>query len=399
MNLLYITHKQRFKNFARAGVIAEYMVKRGHRVTMVVTADTERLKIKENMENGVHYVEIPDLLWGRLRSGWDPWNALVKIWYLGQQNAIFDLVHIFETRPSTIFPTLHFLKKKPAPLVADWVDWWGGKEGVISVLRPYWYRITLGHVEEFFEEHFRTRVHGTTVITSALRDRAISLGVNPESILVLPGGTKPEVFPSLAQLVCRSQVPLDLSSPLLGFASFDSHLDLDLILQALKIVRGQYSRIKLLVTGRPSNALRQKIIVDELEENVIFTGLVPLDQLMLYLGCCDVCLLPLAAKDYNRGRWPNKLTDYMLAGRPVVANPIGDVEQVVRDNEIGLLAKWDPQDFANKVMFLIDHPDFANKLGDNARHLAEGEFAWMNLSSKLESFYQKVIGINQMGYG
>ena len=60
----------------------------------------------------------------------------------------------------------------------------------------------------------------------------------------------------------------------------------------------------------------------------------------------------------------------MAAGRPTVVNTIGDVERLVREDNIGLLAKPDMSDFAEKIILLLKNPDLAQSLGHNARKAA-----------------------------
>jgi hypothetical protein len=126
LKILMINHHRLFKSI-RALSIAEYLTKRGHYVTLLVTADKAKFRLSYKMINGVKVIETPDLLWGKLRSGWDIWNMVRKIFYLLTSSEKFNLIHIFETRPSTIFPTLLYLRRNKIPLVIDWVDWWGGQ--------------------------------------------------------------------------------------------------------------------------------------------------------------------------------------------------------------------------------------------------------------------------------
>ncbi len=86
-----------------------------------------------------------------------------------------------------------------------------------------------------------------------------------------------------------------------------------------------------------------------------------------------------------------KLNDYMCVGRPTVATAVGDVEQVMRKYEIGLLAKDTPQDLADRVTELLYAPERSARLGLNARRVAEMVFDWELLTSKLEKVYERVL--------
>jgi glycosyltransferase involved in cell wall biosynthesis len=370
--------------------MAHAMVQRGHKVTLIAISDKSRWGIKDSNWDGVRVVETPDLLWGKLRSGWDLWNLVNRMTFLNQDKSLYDLVHCFETRPVTIYPAMHYCHYNKLPLVTDWNDWWG-RGGLVDEVRPSWYRILFGGVETYYEEAFRKQGAGVTVISSALAKRAQGLGVQPENICYLPSGTFPDFFQQLQKETCRKRAGLPLSIPILGFSSLDSHLDLDIVLQALSIVAKQYPETKLVITGKPANSVIELARTYGIESNIFLTGFLQHEELPWYLGSADIFVLPLADKVYNVGRWPNKICDYMSLGRPTISNPVGDIKTLFDEHQIGLLAKWDPSDFSDKIIYLIEHPDVAEKLGDNARHIAVTIFDWKLIIRRLEDFYYAVL--------
>ncbi len=116
-------------------------------------------------------------------------------------------------------------------------------------------------------------------------------------------------------------------------------------------------------------------------------GFVPYEEFIQILAGTDVFVIPLPQQSLNsRARWPNKIGDYMAAGRPTVVNAIGDVERLIREDNIGLLAKPDMSDFAEKIILLLKNPDLAQSLGHNARKAAEEKYSWTIMAQKLEEF-------------
>ena len=72
---------------------------------------------------------------------------------------------------------------------------------------------------------------------------------------------------------------------------------------------------------------------------------------------------------------PNKLFDTFAAGRPAIVNMDGWMRELVEQNEAGVYARaGDAADLAEKVAWLRDHPAEAERMGANARALAEREF-------------------------
>jgi glycosyltransferase involved in cell wall biosynthesis len=391
LNILMITHKGRFGSSARSHAMARQLVQHGYKVSIMLISPDRRFGFKEYESEGVKLIESPDLLWGRFRTGWDPWNTLNRIWYLNRDKSTYDLIHCFETRPSTIYPARFLSAKNRIPIITDWNDWWG-HHGLIEVNRPNWYRLTfLGSIETYFEEAFRSEAAGLTVIASALQERAISLGVDPERICYIPGGAFIDKYLVRSKEECRRYANLPLENPILGFGSADSHLDMEIIMESLVLVAKKYPEVKLLITGKAKAEIYQMAAKYNLEDRIIFSGFLSAKDFPLYLGCADLFLLPMADRPYNHGRWPNKLGDYLSLGRPTISNPIGDVKCLFERRDVGLLAEWDAEKFAEKIIYLLDHPDLSEKIGRNARQVAENEYSWSILVRKLELFYDQIL--------
>lgn len=393
LHILMISHSRRFKIHPRAYPMAKHLVERGHDVTLIVIADRRRLGVVEADWDGVRIVETPDLLWGRLRSGWDPWNTFNRILYLHGDNRPYDLVYCFETRPATIYPVLYYLHRCPVPWITEWIDWWG-RGGIIDELRPRWYRHLFGRIETYYEEAFRARADGLTVISTALAKRAMELGVQPARICHLPNGSWSELFSVPDSAACRHKVGLDMTGPIIGYSSLDTHLDLALIIEVLAQIVRRYPSAQLLITGNTPQKISKLAHAYGVGQNLILTGFLPHEQLPWYLGCADLFVMPFPEKVYNIGRWPSKVNGYMSVGRPTVSNPVGDIKTLFEKHSIGLLAKWEPEDFAQKIIFLLEHPDIAKELGENARRVAVTEYDWKVLIAKLERFYYKILNIS-----
>jgi len=390
LNILMVTHHRRFKSRPRSFAMAKALVKRGHQVSLMVIANERKFGVSESEQDGVHVIETPDLLWGQLRSGWDLWGLINRIIYLLRGNKKFDFVHCFETRPGTIYPVLTYCRRKDIPFITDWNDWWG-RGGLIDEVRPRWYRILFGSVESYYEEAFRSKWAGTTVISTALAKRAEEQGVPLENICHIPGGTLPDFFLQRKKDVCRKRVGMPLSIPVIGFSSLDSHLDLDIVLQALAKIKKQYPEVQIVITGKTDQRVVEQARSYGVEGNLFLTGFLKYEELPWYLGCADLFVLPLIDKIYNVGRWPNKICDYMSLGRPTLSNPVGDIKALFERFEIGMLAQWDPDDFAEKTIYLLENPDVAKELGQNARLVSVTVYDWDILVRKLEAFYYRIL--------
>lgn len=366
--------------FWRALGFARVLVKRGHAVTLICTAPRARLRIAEREMNGVRLVETPDLLPGSLRSGWDLWNTLNRLAWL--RGKTFDIAHSFETRPISIWPAL-MAKRRGAKLCLDWCDWFGAGGSVEERPNPL-VRAILRPVETFFENHYRTAADGTTVINSVLRQRAIDLGVKPETIRLIRNGSDTSIEP-MDRRVARKVLGLPAEGPYIGFVGGTYTRDAQFMADAFNRVLAVTPQAQLILAGyfnRPIEAWMSH------PEAVVRSGPVKYAEIHTYLSACDVCWLPLCDSGANRGRWPFKLNDYMTAARPVISTAVSDLAEVIPQYGLGVVTPIDATRFAEETLALLADNARARSIGQTARHAAETVLNWEKLANEMEDFYQ-----------
>ncbi len=89
--------------------------------------------------------------------------------------------------------------------------------------------------------------------------------------------------------------------------------------------------------------------------------------------------------DWSRGKCGLKVLQYMAAGLPVVANPVGVHTEMVRDGETGFLAATTEQ-WVEAVGRLAQNPELRRRMGRAGRQLLEAKYTasrgvvyWLNL--------------------
>jgi glycosyltransferase involved in cell wall biosynthesis len=342
---------------------------------------TARLKVFERALDGVKLVETPDLLWGAGRTGWDPWNTIRRaLWIRGRR---FDVIHTVDTRPAVSLPAWWGRRASGAVWVADWTDWWG--RGGATTERDGWIvKTVVGPLEQIFEEKPRPHADGTVVISHALARRAESLGIDAGCILYLPPGADPGTIRDTSIAEARAKCGLSLACRYVGYLGNIYQRDADLLFATLR--RLATPDAQLIMVGDPGCA-----VPVDLSSRVTITGRQPFEKMLDYLSACDVLALPLSDTIANRGRWPSKVNEYVAVGRPTVACDVGDVAELLRSNDIGLLVTPNAPDFAARIDELLANPARAAAMGDRAREVAKTSYSQEAIADRLEGFYRKII--------
>jgi hypothetical protein len=97
------------------------------------------------------------------------------------------------------------------------------------------------------------------------------------------------------------------------------------------------------------------------------------------LAGLDVGLMPLADSPWSRGKCAYKLLQYMAAGLPVIASPVGMNRSLIEHGRNGLLASSDDEWLA-ALERLLESPDWAAELAASGRRTACADYAYERLA-------------------
>jgi len=158
--------------------------------------------------------------------------------------------------------------------------------------------------------------------------------------------------------------------------------------KAFDVIAKHDKNIYLLIAGYFNHDVKKLFINSD---RVFQTGFISQDLLDYYLSTVDLFWLPLNNTRANQGRFPYKLTQYMLFGKPIVSSPVGDITELFEKEKIGVLVPDDPERYAIDTIILLDNRSTLELMGKNAKRLVEKEFSWKVISNNLEDLYTSLI--------
>lgn len=113
------------------------------------------------------------------------------------------------------------------------------------------------------------------------------------------------------------------------------------------------------------------------------------EEIVSLLGDVRVGLVLLhPTKNYTEA-YPVKLFEYMAAGIPVIASNFPLWREIVKESNCGLLVDpLNPNEIADAICWLLEHPQDAEKMGRNGMEAVERKYNWANEEAKLLDFYR-----------
>lgn len=103
-----------------------------------------------------------------------------------------------------------------------------------------------------------------------------------------------------------------------------------------------------------------------------------LQEELTFFSHFDIGVMPLEDSAFARGKCAFKLIQYMAAGLPVVASPVGANCEVVQDGTNGFLASTD-EDWISRLRQLIDDAGLRERMGANGRAVVRKSYSAQHL--------------------
>lgn len=233
------------------------------------------------------------------------------------------------------------------------------------------------------------KVDGLFVISTALRDYFASLGVNKTKIEIVNMTVDCNRFAGLIKQPAEKYVAY------CGTASNNKD-GVDELIKAFSIVHQTHPEVKLYIIGKTLDkddvSGNLKLIKDlGLQDVIVFTGIVSYSNMPQMLKNATILALDRPDSLQAKCGFPTKLGEYLLTENPVVVTKVGDIPLFLKDGESALLAEErQPEEFASKLIWVLEHPSEAAEIGKKGAKIALSEFNYLNETKKILNVINKL---------
>ncbi len=272
-------------------------------------------------------------------------------------------------------------------------DLWPAFPIQLGILRnPVWVWISL-RLERFLYQ----RADCLVVNSPGFIEHLATHGADRKKIHLVRNGVDPDLFDPVARGIgFRKKHHLEGKFLAVYAGAHGISNDLEILLEAANLLR-EDRRIRFLLVGdgkeKPYLALR----ATEMKlENVLFLPPVPKQEMPEVLAAADCGIAILKPIPLYGTTYPNKVFDYMAAGRPVVLAIDGVIRKVVEDAGAGLAVKpGDEKALADAVRSLANDPARAEEMGRRGRASVERDFNRKDQAQQMEKALEDCV-VNNM---
>ncbi len=209
---------------------------------------------------------------------------------------------------------------------------------------------------------------------------------------LVPNGADPAMFdPHQNGVYIRQQWGLGNEFVVLYAGAHGLSNDLEVVLQSAKILKDD-PRIRFVLVGDGKEKPHLIRLADEMGlTNVLFMPPVAKKEMGEILSAADACLAILKPLEWYKTTYPNKVFDYMAAGKPVVLAIDGVIREAVESHQAGIaVPPGDAQALAQAVRRLADDPLTARQMGLSGRNAVENCYNRQRFSLRLAEIIEEM---------
>jgi len=380
--------------------LARSLVKRGHRVTIIASpisyltgakrSDQHAFIVRSELEPGINLLRC------------NTYHALHRsfvhrvISFLGFMASSFiaglqvrnvDLV--WGTSPPIFQGVTAWLlaRLKRVPFLFEVRDLWPEFAIAVGVLTNRTL-IRLSLWLEGFLYHHADRV---IINSPGFQEHVIQRGAR--YVELVPNGADPSMFdPTDRGETFRRQHHLTGKYIAMYAGAHGMSNDLGVLLESARLLADD-ARIQVvfLGDGKEKANLQAKAAALGLT-NVSFITSLPKEEITSAIAAADACVAILKPVEAYKTTYPNKVFDYMCAGRPVILVIDGVIREVVERADCGIFSPpGDPQALAQAIRKLAGDPARSGEMGLNGRRCVEADFNRPLLAEKLARIMEKML--------
>lgn len=223
---------------------------------------------------------------------------------------------------------------------------------------------------------------GMFVISNKLREYFISVGVESDKVHVINMTVDGNRFKNIEK---------QQTGPYICYCGTVSNYKdgVNILLESFGLIANDVPNVKLYILGshpyKKDNEINEGIIEKYgIRDRIFMPGAVPGSKMPQYLKSAEVLVLSRPDNIQATYGFPTKLGEYLMTGNPVVVTRVGELDDFLEDWKSCLFAKpGSAQDFAERLKWVLQHPDEAKEIGMCGKIVAEKNFNYQIEGKKI----------------
>jgi glycosyltransferase involved in cell wall biosynthesis len=212
-------------------------------------------------------------------------------------------------------------------------------------------------------------------------------GIPADKLCSVATGINPETFSPGDKQLAREQTGLPGDAFVIGIvATLRSWKGHEYLLEAFSNIATPNMHLVLVGGGPQRENLEKQVKQLGLEKQVTFSG--NQEDVVPWLRSMDLFVLPSYA---NEGV-PQSMMQAMFSGVPVIGTPVGSVDEILIDNQTGLMVEpRNTQSLQKAILKMMNDETLRNQLSAQALNHVKGNYSFSHMIERMEAIFKESI--------
>ena len=163
------------------------------------------------------------------------------------------------------------------------------------------------------------------------------------------------------------------------------------LIESMPAVVKRFKNAKFIISGKGQSDEMRKLIAHAekigVKDNIIFTGYYPDKKLPKLYQAADVFAFSTFYEHH-----PFAVLEALSTGLPVVTTNVGGIPETIESGKNGFLVEpFNPKQFADRILYLLEHPAEASEMGSLARKTILERFDWRIVVKDVLKVYDEAL--------
>jgi glycosyltransferase involved in cell wall biosynthesis len=376
MNILILCHKY-YPSIGGTQIyaqrVAEYCIKKGHKVTIFTSTADSSLSYEELQ--GVHVYRFRPYF-----SSYTPHFSMPAMLpqLLSSKARKADIIHSVGYYFFPTFAAWLLRKIKKRPLLVSPV-YMNHPENIPKKIFDHTWGPAIQRAADAF------------IMQSEIeKNKIAALGIKAKKSYIIPFGVDPHLYSPDAHLdAIRERYGIKKGAKVLLFIGrIISAKGSFQIVKALPIIRKRFPEIRVIMVGAVAESERDEFfaLVKKLniQDVIIFPGVITsIEEKALLYALADVVLYPSLHEQFGI-----VALEAAVTGTPIAGTRVGIVPQIISQGPIGLLHEFDDYEaLAKNTLELLSNPMYRENAAKIRKKIMK-EYSWIKIARETEKLYR-----------
>ncbi len=163
------------------------------------------------------------------------------------------------------------------------------------------------------------------------------------------------------------------------------------LIESIPAIVERFKNVKFIISGKGQSDEMRKLLAHAekfgVKDSIIFTGYYPDKKLPKLYQAADVFAFSTFYEHH-----PFAVLEALSTGLPVVTTSVGGIPETIDSGKNGFLVEpFNPKQFADRILYLLEHPAEASEMGLLARQTIMERFDWRIVVKDVLKVYDEAL--------